>query len=70
MNWNGLPNLKTKAEILTFLTRHPGWFLEHCDGSTMDSEWWWVRNRSKTNQVVKCHASAAFAAYKLAKGTQ
>lgn len=51
-----------RTEIIDFLRRHPTWFLEQCQGSTMNSEWWWVRNSRAMNKTIKCNGNAARAA--------
>lgn len=63
MNWKDKPNLNRAQDILDFLKKHRGWYLEQCPGIRSPS-WFWVRNRKNTSQVIRCNFNAGYAAYR------
>lgn len=50
----------TASQIIDFLKTHPGWVLQHCNGSTLDSHWWWLRK--KNCKVIHVNGNSARAA--------
>jgi|GEM_PF-4152908 len=59
-----------KDQIVSFLRRHPSWYLEVCHGSGL--YWWWaVRKSTWPGGTIYCNGNAAaHAAHVLVKHTR